>query len=134
MTDDSEVVGDEHQREVESILEVDEQVDDLRLDRHVQRRDRLVGEDHVGLDGQRPGEADALALATGELVGVAVGRVRRESDEPSSSSTRAPIAAVVEPPEARRANTSGSAISRRTLRRGLRLAYGSWKTSWTRRR
>ena len=81
VADDGEVVGDEHQREVEAILEVDEQVDDLRLDRHVERRDRLVGEDDVRLDGQRPGQTDALALAAGELVRVAVGGVGGKSDE-----------------------------------------------------
>ena len=81
VADDGEVVGDEHERQVEPLLEVDEQVDDLRLDRDVERRDRLVGEDDVGLDGQRPGQPDALALATGELVGIAIGGVGREPDE-----------------------------------------------------
>ena len=81
MADDGEVVGDEHQREVEAILEVDEEVDDLRLDRHVERRDRLVGEDDGRLDGQRPGQADALALAAGELVRIAVGGVGGKPDE-----------------------------------------------------
>ena len=30
-----------------------QQVEDLRLDRHVQRRGRLVGDQEVGLGGQR---------------------------------------------------------------------------------
>ena len=30
----------------------------------------------LGLEGERPGQADALPLAAGELVGVAVGRLR----------------------------------------------------------
>ena len=46
-----------------------EQVDHLRLDRHVERGDRLVGHEQLGVQGQGPGDADALALAAGELVG-----------------------------------------------------------------
>ena len=39
----AEVVGDEQVGEPEVVLQVVEQVDDLRLDRDVQRGDRLVG-------------------------------------------------------------------------------------------
>src|SRR5207245_1408655 len=42
---DREVVSDEHVAETEAVLEVVEQVDDLRLDRNIQRRDRLVEKD-----------------------------------------------------------------------------------------
>ena len=35
-------------REAEPLLQVGEQVDDLRLDRDVERGDRLVGDDEVG--------------------------------------------------------------------------------------
>ena len=35
----------------------------------------------LGLHGQRAGDADALALAAGELVRVAVGEVRVEADD-----------------------------------------------------
>ena len=38
----------------------------------VDGRERLVHQQHVGVDRQRPGEADALAHAAGELVRVAV--------------------------------------------------------------
>ena len=44
-------------------LQVQQQVDDLGLDRDVERRDRLVGDEQLGLDGERAGDADALALA-----------------------------------------------------------------------
>ena len=46
--------------------------DDLRLDRHVERGDRLVGDDQLRVHRQRAGDADTLALASGELVRVAV--------------------------------------------------------------
>ena len=56
-------MGDEHQRQTEAPLQVAQQVQHLRLDRHVERRDRLVGDDELRLDGQRPRNADARALA-----------------------------------------------------------------------
>ena len=42
-----EVVGDEQVGEAELLLQVFEQVDDLRLDRDVERRDRLVADDQL---------------------------------------------------------------------------------------
>jgi hypothetical protein len=66
---DRQVVGDEHQREVVAGLEVVEQVEDLRLHRHVEGGHRLVADDQVGLHDQRPGDRDALALPARELVG-----------------------------------------------------------------
>ncbi len=44
------------------------QVDDLRLDRHVERRDGLVGHDELRAEREGTGEADALPLSTGQLV------------------------------------------------------------------
>ncbi len=76
VADDREVVRDEQVRQVELVLQVLEQVDDLRLDGHVQRRDRLIADDEVWLNCQRPGDADALTLAARELVREAVGEVR----------------------------------------------------------
>ena len=51
-----------------------QQVDDLGLDRDVERGDGLVGDDQLGLQRERAGDADALPLAAGERVGEAVGR------------------------------------------------------------
>ena len=79
--DDGEVVRDEQIRQVELRLQLLEQVDDLRLDRDVERGDRLVGDDEVRVERERAGEADALALPARELVRVARGRVRREADD-----------------------------------------------------
>ena len=72
MLDDREVVGDEQVGQAELALQVVEQVQDLALDRHVERRDGLVADDEVGVDRERPGDADALALAARELVRVAM--------------------------------------------------------------
>ena len=79
--DDGEVVGDEQDREAEPQLEVAQQVEDLRADRHVERRHRFVGDEELRFDGERPGDADALALAAAELVREATGEARVEADE-----------------------------------------------------
>ena len=58
-----------------------EEVDDAGLDRHVEGGDGLVEHDQLRLEGERPGDADALALTPGEVLRVAVGVARLEADE-----------------------------------------------------
>ncbi len=72
VADDADVVGDEDVGEAELLLEVVEQVDDLSADRDVEGGDRLVGDDQLRVQRQRPGDPDPLPLAAGELVRVAV--------------------------------------------------------------
>lgn len=57
MSDDPEIVGDEEVGETEPFLELLEQVQHLRLDRDVQRRDRLVEDEPL-----RVQVAEALLL------------------------------------------------------------------------
>ena len=57
------VVRDEEVGELEPILELLEEVDDLRLDRDVEGRDRLVAHDELRLDRERAGDPDPLTLA-----------------------------------------------------------------------
>ena len=78
--DDAEVVADEQIGEVERLAQLHEQVEDLRLDRDVERGDRLVADQEIGLHRQRAGDADALALAAGELVRIAAAQGRVEAD------------------------------------------------------
>ena len=61
--DDGEVLGDEEVGEPQLLLEIVEQVEDLALDRDVERRDRLVAHDEVRVEREGTGDADALALA-----------------------------------------------------------------------
>ena len=75
-----EVVGDDEVGEPELVLQLLEQVEHLRLHRDVERGDRLVGHDQLRVDRQRPGDADPLPLAAGELVGVLRQRDRRQAD------------------------------------------------------
>ena len=56
-----------------------EQVEDLRLDRDIQRRRRLVGDQDLGVGGERDGDRDALAEPPAQLVRIlpeAGGRIR----------------------------------------------------------
>ncbi len=76
-----EVVSDEQVGEAEAALQVLQQVDDLRLDRDVERRDRLVAYDQVGIDGQGASDADPLALAAGELVRIAPRLLGQQTDD-----------------------------------------------------
>jgi len=78
---DSEVVRNEQVREVELLLQPLEEIDDLRLDRDVECRHRLVRDDEVGIERDCAGQADALALAARELVRVTPGRIGREADD-----------------------------------------------------
>ena len=65
---DAEIVGDEQDRHAGLALQLAQELQDLRLHGHVERGRRLVGDEQVGLVGERHGDHDALALAAGELV------------------------------------------------------------------
>ena len=79
--DDRQVVADEQVGQLELALEVEQQVEDLALDRHVERRDRLVRDDEVRAQRERARDADALPLAAGELVRVAPRVLAPQADE-----------------------------------------------------
>ena len=61
-------------------LQVDQQIDHLGLDRHVERGDRFVTHDQPRLQRQRAGNADALALSTRKLVRVVLHLVGPQAD------------------------------------------------------
>ena len=77
---DGQVVRDEEVGQAEVVLQPHQQVQHLRLDRDVERRDRLVGDDELGLHRERPGDADALALPAAELARPRGRRARRQPD------------------------------------------------------
>ena len=113
---DGEVVGDEHERQIELGAESIEELDDLGLDADVERRHRFVEHEQVGGDRECSGDADALALPAGELVRIAVAApgatarcraARRHAAERSCPRSRSPC------------TSSGSDSSSRTVMRGL---------------
>ena len=60
--DDAQIVGDKKVSEMLLFLQIQKQIDDLGLDGNVQRRDRLIADDELRVQSQRPGDADALPL------------------------------------------------------------------------
>ncbi len=80
MADDPEVVGDEDVGERELLLEVIEEIQHLRLDRDVQGRDGLVGDDQLRPECEGPRDPDPLPLAAGEFMREPVVVLRRETD------------------------------------------------------
>ncbi len=78
--DDAEVVRDEQQRQAGLPAHGHEQIEDLRLERRVQCRGRLVSDDQrrPACDGGR--DEHALAHAAGKLVGIVAGAARRLRD------------------------------------------------------
>ena len=70
--DQCEVVGDQHDRGIPVADQPIQQVQHLGLGRHVERGRRLVGDDDVGIVGQRDRDHDPLAHAAGVLVRIVV--------------------------------------------------------------
>src|SRR6056297_886778 len=66
--DDGDVVADKEKGQAEFALQIEHQVDHLRLDRDVERRDALIRHDQAGLHGERAGDAKALTLSAGEFM------------------------------------------------------------------
>jgi len=73
-------MGDEQVGEAVPALQVDQQIDDLGLDRYIERRYRLVAHDEIGPERKGARDADALALAAGELVRIVAHLVRPQPD------------------------------------------------------
>ncbi|CFM38011.1 Uncharacterised protein [Bordetella pertussis] len=65
-------MADEKHGQAQLFLQILEQIQNLRLDRHVQRRGRFVADQEARPGGQRARDADALALAAGEFVRIAL--------------------------------------------------------------
>ena len=60
-------MGDQQDGDVEALLEIGEEVEDLRLDRDVERGGRLVGDEQLGFACQGHGDEHALAHPAGHL-------------------------------------------------------------------
>src|ERR1700682_147514 len=78
---DREVVRDKDVSGAKPVLQVTQQVQNLRTDRDIQRRYRLVTDDEFRFDRERPSNGDALALAAGKFVRVAARKARLQPDQ-----------------------------------------------------
>ena len=89
-------MGDQDHRHAVLGLEILDQVEDLRLHGDVERRRRLVGDQHVGAVGERHGDHHALALAARHLVRIllAAAPPARGSALPRAASSARAIASL----------------------------------------
>src|SRR5665648_393048 len=78
--DHREVMADEQAGEPVLALQLLEQVKHPRLHGHVKGRGRLVRNEQLGREGERPGDAHTLTLAAGQLVRVPVAHAALEVD------------------------------------------------------
>ena len=108
-------------------LQVAQQLQDLRLDGDVERGGGLVGDQQIGLVGERHGDHHALALAARELVRIGV--------EPLLGLRQPDQAQQLQHPRARGRAASGalctsstSSTCRSMVCSGLSEVIGSWKT------
>jgi hypothetical protein len=69
---DAKVMGDEEHRHAQPLLQLLQQLEDLRLHGDIERRGRLIGDEELRLIGERHGDHHALALPAGELVRIGV--------------------------------------------------------------
>jgi hypothetical protein len=77
---DPEVMGDEQKAHAEVALQLRQELEDLRLDRDVERGGRFVGDQKLGVVGQRHGDHHALPLPAGQLVGIGAQPLLRVAD------------------------------------------------------
>ena len=78
---DRKVMRNEQVRGTEAVLQVLEQVQNLRLDGDVERGNGLVADDELRLERERAGDADTLALTAGKLMRVTVDVLRVEAHD-----------------------------------------------------
>ena len=103
-----------------------EQVQDLILDRHVERGRRLVAEQQLRLGGERDCDHDALAQAARELVRVGPVAALGVGDADQANQLERALPGLC---SARPSRTRGpSAICSPTRMTGLSAVIGSWKT------
>ena len=123
---DAEVVRDEQHRHAHLALQLPQQLEDLRLDGDVERRRRLVGDQQVGLVGERHGDHDALALAARELVREGVEALLGLADaDLVQQLEHARRAALARPCAGAASSTSPTCLS--MVCSGLSDVIGSWK-------
>src|ERR1700744_3686108 len=80
MLDHRQVVRDEHVTRLELILQIHEQVQDLRLDRHVERGHRFISDEDLRIEDHRARDRDTLTLAAGEHMRIALRMLGAQAD------------------------------------------------------
>ena len=102
-SDHRKVVGDEEVGEIVLPLELAQEIQNLRLDRDVEGRDRFVEHDEAGFGRERARHRDALALPTGHLGGTATRGTRSRARRARAARPHAPAGRSYPRSRARRA-------------------------------
>ena len=113
-------------RGAELALQVEDQVEDLRLDGDVERGGRLVGDQHLRIAGERHGDHRALAHAAGELMRIFAWRAAPARECRRAAASRSPCARAARF-DMSSCSSSASAICRPIVSTGLSEVIGSWK-------
>ena len=74
-----QIVRDKEVSEPQFVLQIRQQIQNLCLNRHVERRNGLVGHHQLRAEHEGAGDGNALALAAGEHVRVALGKFRAQA-------------------------------------------------------
>ena len=124
--DDAEIVRDEHHAHPELGLQAAQQVQHLRLDRHVERGRRLVGDEQRADCRRAPGRSWRAGACRRTS-----GAGNRRAAAPPRGSRRVPACAgpagAPRPADTRSCSRIISTIWSPTVKSGLRLVIGSWK-------
>ena len=131
--DDAHVVGDDQDRGAELALEALHQLEDLRLDRDVERRRRLVGDQERRVARERHRDHHALAHAARELVRIVVGALLRVRDPDRAEQLDRPLARLA-PASASRAPGAARRSASRRCRPASAPSSGPGRSSRSRRR
>src|SRR5215831_18571585 len=81
VADHAQIVGYEDVSKVQGVLEIAQEVQDLRLHRYVECAHRLVENQELRIHSQSSRDADPLPLPSTEFVWVALQGVRGQADE-----------------------------------------------------
>ena len=88
-------MGNEEIGQTQFLAQIAQEVQHLRLNRDIEGGDRLVENKQIGLQRQRPGEADPLALAAGKTVRVTDHGLNIKADQIQAFAHRRPAACGV---------------------------------------
>ena len=122
LPDHREVVRDEEVGEPAIALQVGEQVEHLRLDRHVERRDRLVADDEARARPRAPARCRCAAAARRRTRAGSAARMPDRARPPRAA--RRPDGRTSGPGAPGGGSRCPSAIAAPTVIRGLRQPYG----------
>src|SRR5258708_34445579 len=77
----AQIMGDEQDTDLGYCTDILEQIENLSLNRNIERRHGLIGHQEIRTEGQSTGNAYALSLPSGKLMRIASHDIRSEADQ-----------------------------------------------------